>query len=94
MAVVGLQKRPILSIVLKVRFIEVLEFGTITVGALLLGDDDIGMTVVAVGAGTLDAVIVAFTAAIFAFKLNVFLPCFFFWKCFPRPGPGILSVMY
>ena len=79
---------------LKVRFVEVLEFGTVTVAASLLGDNDIGMAVVAVGADMLDAVIMAFMAAIFVFKLNTFLPCFFFWKCFPRPGPGILSVMY
>jgi uncharacterized membrane protein YbhN (UPF0104 family) len=42
----------------------------------------------------LDAVITAFTAAIFASKLNTFSRRFFFWACFPCPGPGILNVMY
>ena len=32
----------------------------------------------------------AFMAAMFAFKLNAkFSHCFFFWECFPCPGPGI-----
>jgi hypothetical protein len=25
----------------------------------------------------------------FAFRLNVFSRHFFFWECFPCPGPGI-----
>ena len=33
--------------------------------------------------------ITAFTATIFAFKLNAFLCHFFFWECFPCPSPGI-----
>jgi hypothetical protein len=33
--------------------------------------------------------IMAFTAAMFAFKLNAFSRRFFFWECFPCPGPGI-----
>ena len=39
----GLQKWPISSIVLKVRFVEVLEFGTITVAVSLLGDNNVGV---------------------------------------------------
>jgi hypothetical protein len=34
----------------------------------------------------------AFTAAIFAFKLNAFSRPFFFGARFPCPGPGILNV--
>ena len=33
--------------------------------------------------------ITAFTAIMFAFKLNAFSRRFFFWECFPCPGPGI-----
>ena len=33
--------------------------------------------------------ITAFTATMFMFKLNVFSHHFFFWECFPCPGPGI-----
>ena len=33
--------------------------------------------------------IMVFTATMFAFKLNVFSHHFFFWECFPCPGPGI-----
>jgi hypothetical protein len=66
LAVVGLQKRPTSSIVLKVGFVVVLEFGTVTVAVSLLGDDNVGIAVSAVGADMLDTVITAFTAAIFA----------------------------
>ena len=41
----------------------------------------------------LNAVIMAFRAAIFASRLNMFLRRFFFWECFPCPGPGILNVI-
>ena len=41
----------------------------------------------------LDAVIMAFRAAIFMSRLNVFSHRFFFWECFPCPGPGILNVI-
>jgi hypothetical protein len=33
------------------------------------------------------------TAALFSFKLSMFLCHFFFWLCLPCPGPGMLSVM-
>jgi hypothetical protein len=39
------------------------------------------------------AIITAFTAVIFAFRLNMFSCRFFFWECFPCPGPGIPNVM-
>ena len=39
------------------------------------------------------AIITAFMAAIFTFRLNTFSHRFFFWECFPCPGPGIPNVM-
>jgi hypothetical protein len=41
------------------------------------------------GAIVLNAVVTAFTAAIFAFKSNAFSRRFFFWLRLPCPGPGI-----
>ena len=37
----------------------------------------------------LSAIIMAFTAVMFTFKLNVFSCHFFFWVHLPCPGPGI-----
>ena len=64
----------------------------IDVAVVLLGNNIVNGAVVALGAIVLDAVITAFTAAIFMFKLNTFLRHFFFRACFPCPGPGILNV--
>jgi hypothetical protein len=62
---------------------------------LSLGDGIVDVAVVVVGADVLDVVNMAFTAAIFAFKLyafklDVFSRHFFFWERFACPGPGIL----
>jgi hypothetical protein len=62
-------------------------FGTIPVAVLLLGDDNIGVAVLAVGAGVLDAVITVFMAAIFVFSCH-----FFLWAHFPHPVPVMLVV--
>ena len=82
----GLQNRPISSIVLKVGIVEVLG-----VAVSLLGDDDVGVAIFAGGADALDAVITAFMAAIFAFRC-VFSRHFFFWARLPCPGPGIAEL--
>jgi hypothetical protein len=55
----------------------------------VLGDDVVKADVFAFRAVVFDAVITVSTAAIFASKLNVFSCRFFFWECFPCPGPGI-----
>jgi hypothetical protein len=59
-----------------------------------LGSNVVDVAMVALGAVVFDAIITAFTAAILAFKLNVFSRHFFFWERLPCPGPGILSVRY
>jgi hypothetical protein len=91
LAVVGLQKRPISSIVLKEGIVKVLEFGTVAVAVSLLGDDNVGLAVVVVVAGALDAVIIAFTAAMFAFRC-AFSRHFFLLLRLPCPGPGMLTI--
>ena len=83
LAVVGLQKWPISSIVLKVGIVDVLG-----VSVSLLGDDSVGMVVFAVGADVLDAVITAFMAAMFVSSC-VFSCHFFLLLRLPCPGPGI-----
>ena len=70
------------------------EFVSDVVAVSSSGNGIVDVAVVAAGADALGAVITAFTAAIFEFKSNAFSCCFFFWECFPRPGSGILSVMY
>jgi hypothetical protein len=72
----------------------VVEFVGDVVAVSSSGNGIVDVAVVAAGADALGAVITAFKAAIFKFKSNAFSRCFFFWECFPRPGPGILSVMY
>jgi hypothetical protein len=57
-----------------------------------LGDDDFDMAVLAFDASVLDAIITAFTAAIFAFDLDAFSRHFFLWLRLPCPGPGMLGV--
>lgn len=53
-----------------------------------LGDDDFDAVVLAFGASVLDAVGTAFTAAIFASKMDAFSRHFFLWLRLPCPGPG------
>jgi hypothetical protein len=55
----------------------------------VLGDDVVKADVFTFRAVVFDAVITASTAAIFTSKLNAFSRRFFFWECFPCPGPGI-----
>jgi hypothetical protein len=62
--------------------------GGAVVVALLVGNSS-DVAGLAFGAAVPDAIITAFTAAIFAFKLNTFLLCFFFWVWLPCPGPGM-----
>jgi hypothetical protein len=68
-----------------------IEFASESMAVSSSGNGIVDVAVVAAGDDALRAVITAFTAAIFKFKSNVFSRCFFFWECFPRPGPGILS---
>jgi hypothetical protein len=67
-------------------------FGTVTVAGSLLGDDNVGVAVLAVGVGVLDAVITALTAVTLALKLDAFSRHFFLLPRLPCPGPGMLSV--
>jgi hypothetical protein len=48
------------------------------------------VAVLALGADVLNAVITAFTAVMFMFKLDAFSHHFFLWLRLPCPGPGIL----
>jgi hypothetical protein len=54
-----------------------------------LGSNIVNIATVTLGAIVFDAVITAFTAVIFAFKLDAFLRHFFFWVRLPCPGPGM-----
>ena len=65
------------------------SFASGVVAVSSLGNGVVDVAVVAVGADILDAVITAFTAAMFAFKLNALSRPFFFWLGLPHPGPGI-----
>jgi hypothetical protein len=56
-----------------------------------LGGNVVRVAVLMFGVVVLNAIITAFTAAILAFKLDVFLH-HFFWLCLPSLGLGILSV--
>ena len=57
-----------------------------------LGGNVVMVAILAFGAVVLDAIITAFTAAIFAFKLDAFSRHVFLWLRLPCPGPGMLSV--
>jgi len=57
-----------------------------------LGGDAVRVAVLALGTVVLSAVIMALTAVVFSFNLGTFSRHFFFWLCFPCPGPGMLSV--
>ena len=78
---------------------ELLVVVVVVVGAVAVGcSSNIsagGVVVVplvfAFEADALDAVITAFTAAMLAFRFNVFSCHFFFWLHFPWPGPGMSS---
>ena len=54
-----------------------------------LGDGTVAVTVVAIGADVLSAVITALTAVLFSFRLSALSCHFFFWLRLPCPGPGI-----
>jgi hypothetical protein len=56
-----------------------------------LGGNVIGMAILAIGDDVLDAVITAFTAAIFVSKMDAFLCHFFLWAHLPCPGPGMFA---
>jgi hypothetical protein len=54
-----------------------------------LGGNGSDVAVLVFSAAVLDAVIMAFTAAMFAFRLNAFSCHFFLLLRLPCPGPGI-----
>ena len=58
-----------------------------------LGDDNFYVAVLTFGAFVLGAISMAFMATMFVFILDALSHHFFFWACFPCPGPGILSVV-
>jgi hypothetical protein len=115
LVVVGLQKRPISSIVSRVGIVKVLDcvllehVVLVVVAVFIVVASNVAVcelvsvslaTVVTALSGdvarvavltfrVLGAVITVLMAAIFASKLNAFSCRFFFWECFPCPGPGI-----
>jgi hypothetical protein len=88
LAVVGLQKRPISSIVPKVRIVEVLDCVLLAPVVFAVA---VVFVVVALAMVALGAVITALTAAIFASNFGALSRHFFFWERLPCPGPGMLS---
>ena len=67
--------------------------------AMVLLGNDVVDGAISFASGSVFAVrasvfITEFIAAMFAFRLNAFSRRFFFWECFPCPGPGILNVIY
>jgi hypothetical protein len=57
-----------------------------------LGGNIVKVAVLVFGVIVLDAIIMAFTVAIFTFNLDVFSHHFFLWLRLPCPGPGMLGV--
>ena len=72
-------------------FDAVSSVSTAAVVTMLGGSVD-KVAVLAFGAVVLGAVIMAFTDAMFASKLNAFLRHFFLLPCLPCPGPSMLSL--
>jgi hypothetical protein len=107
-AVVGLQKRPISSIVPRVGIFEVLDCillelavfaellsraaSSVSSAVVVTALGAIRVAVLALGTVALGAVITALTAAIFAFNFSALSRHFFFWLRLPCPGPGMLGV--
>jgi hypothetical protein len=115
LAVVGLQKRPISSIVPRVGIVKVLDYVLlehvvlVVVAVFVVVASSVAVcelvsvssaAVVTALSGNvarvailafrvLGAVITVLMAAIFVSKLNMFSRHFFFWECFPCPGPGM-----
>jgi hypothetical protein len=58
-----------------------------------LGGNVVRVAVLACRADVFDAVVTAFTAIMFAFRLNAFSRHFFLLLRLPCPGPGIPNVM-
>ena len=65
------------------------EVSVLIGGIVLLGGDFGSTAVFEVEVDALDAVITAFTAAVFAFGFDAFPRHVFFWPRFPWPGPGM-----
>ena len=75
-------------LVVVVVVVEVVIAGCGTTGTVVIVL--LGGAASAFGADALEAVIMAFTAAMFAFKFDASSCHFFFWARFPCPGPGML----